>query len=100
MSLRLIYLHMIEEYAPHIGHADFLRGARAHPPHLPLHGPGVRLAVLQTSRAEPSYRRLQHSLLRTNDNVRADLPLESSSSVLGASAEDRVELRAGANDPA
>jgi hypothetical protein len=25
MSLRLIYLHMIEEYARHIGHADFLR---------------------------------------------------------------------------
>ena len=24
-SLRLIYLHMIEEYARHIGHADFLR---------------------------------------------------------------------------
>jgi hypothetical protein len=23
MSLRLIYLHMIEEYARHIGHADF-----------------------------------------------------------------------------
>ena len=22
---RLIYLHMIEEYARHIGHADFLR---------------------------------------------------------------------------
>ena len=25
MSLRPIYLHMIEEYARHIGHADFLR---------------------------------------------------------------------------
>ena len=25
MSLRLIYLHMIEEYARHIGHADLLR---------------------------------------------------------------------------
>jgi Protein of unknown function (DUF664) len=25
MSMRLIYLHMIEEYARHIGHADFLR---------------------------------------------------------------------------
>ena len=25
MSLRLIYLHMIEEYARHIGYADFLR---------------------------------------------------------------------------
>jgi hypothetical protein len=25
MSLRLIYLHMIKEYARHIGHADFLR---------------------------------------------------------------------------
>ncbi|HJZ28883.1 MAG TPA: DUF664 domain-containing protein, partial [Streptosporangiaceae bacterium] len=25
MSLRLIYLHMIEEYARHLGHADFLR---------------------------------------------------------------------------
>jgi hypothetical protein len=25
MSLRLIYLDMIEEYARHIGHADFLR---------------------------------------------------------------------------
>ena len=25
MSLRLIYLYMIEEYARHIGHADFLR---------------------------------------------------------------------------
>jgi hypothetical protein len=25
MSLRLIYLHMIEEYVRHIGHADFLR---------------------------------------------------------------------------
>jgi hypothetical protein len=25
MSLRLIYLHMIEEYARRIGHADFLR---------------------------------------------------------------------------
>jgi Protein of unknown function (DUF664) len=25
MSLRLIYPHMIEEYARHIGHADFLR---------------------------------------------------------------------------
>jgi hypothetical protein len=25
MSLRLIYLHMIEECARHIGHADFLR---------------------------------------------------------------------------
>jgi Protein of unknown function (DUF664) len=25
MSLRLIYLHVIEEYARHIGHADFLR---------------------------------------------------------------------------
>jgi Protein of unknown function (DUF664) len=25
MSLRLIYRHMIEEYARHIGHADFLR---------------------------------------------------------------------------
>jgi hypothetical protein len=25
MSLRLIYLHMIEEYARHIGHAGFLR---------------------------------------------------------------------------
>jgi hypothetical protein len=25
MSLRLIYLHMIEEYARHIGHSDFLR---------------------------------------------------------------------------
>ena len=25
MSLRLIYLHMIEEYARHIGHADMLR---------------------------------------------------------------------------
>jgi hypothetical protein len=25
MSLRLIDLHMIEEYARHIGHADFLR---------------------------------------------------------------------------
>ena len=25
MSLRLIYLHMIEAYARHIGHADFLR---------------------------------------------------------------------------
>ena len=24
-SQRLIYLHMIEEYARHIGHADFLR---------------------------------------------------------------------------
>jgi hypothetical protein len=24
MSLRLIYLHMIEEYARHIGHADFI----------------------------------------------------------------------------
>jgi Protein of unknown function (DUF664) len=26
MSLRLIYLHMIEEYARHIGYAGFLRG--------------------------------------------------------------------------
>ena len=25
MSLRLIYLHMIEEYARHLGHADLLR---------------------------------------------------------------------------
>jgi hypothetical protein len=25
MSLRLIYLHMIEEYARHVGHADLLR---------------------------------------------------------------------------
>jgi hypothetical protein len=25
MSLRLIYLHMIEEYARRVGHADFLR---------------------------------------------------------------------------
>ena len=25
MSLRLIYLHMIEEYARHNGHADLLR---------------------------------------------------------------------------
>jgi len=25
MSLRMIYLHMIEEYARHIGHADLLR---------------------------------------------------------------------------
>ncbi len=25
MSLRLIYLHKIEEYASHLGHADFLR---------------------------------------------------------------------------
>jgi hypothetical protein len=25
MSLRLIYLHMIEEYALHLGYADFLR---------------------------------------------------------------------------
>ena len=25
MSLRLVYLHMIEEYARHLGHADFLR---------------------------------------------------------------------------
>jgi Protein of unknown function (DUF664) len=25
MSMRLIYLHMIEEYTRHIGHADFLR---------------------------------------------------------------------------
>ncbi len=25
MSLRLIYLHMIEEYARHIGHPGFLR---------------------------------------------------------------------------
>jgi len=25
MSLRLIYLYMIEEYARHIGHADLLR---------------------------------------------------------------------------
>ena len=25
MSLRLIYLHMIEEYALHLGHAGFLR---------------------------------------------------------------------------
>ncbi len=25
MSLRLIYLHMIEEYARHFGHAGFLR---------------------------------------------------------------------------
>jgi hypothetical protein len=25
MSMRLIYLHMIEEYARHIGHVDFLR---------------------------------------------------------------------------
>jgi len=25
MSVRLIYLHMIEEYARHIGQADFLR---------------------------------------------------------------------------
>lgn len=27
MSLRLIYLHVIEEYARHIGHADLLREA-------------------------------------------------------------------------
>ena len=25
MSLRLVYLHMIEEYARHLGHADLLR---------------------------------------------------------------------------
>ena len=25
MSLRMIYLHMIEEYARHVGHADLLR---------------------------------------------------------------------------
>jgi hypothetical protein len=25
MSLRMIYLHMIEEYARHLGHADLLR---------------------------------------------------------------------------
>ena len=25
MSLRLVYLHMIEEYARHTGHAGFLR---------------------------------------------------------------------------
>ena len=25
MSLRLIYIHMIEEYARHLGHADLLR---------------------------------------------------------------------------
>ena len=25
MSLRLIYLHMIEEYGRHLGHADLLR---------------------------------------------------------------------------
>ncbi|MBV9452098.1 MAG: DinB family protein [Streptosporangiaceae bacterium] len=42
MSLRLIYLHMIEEYARHIGHADLLReqidGAIGE---LPLRGDGV-----------------------------------------------------------
>ena len=27
ISLRLIYLHMIEEYARHLGHADLLRGS-------------------------------------------------------------------------
>ena len=25
MSLRMIYLHLIEEYARHLGHADLLR---------------------------------------------------------------------------
>ncbi len=45
MSLRLIYLHMIEEYARHIGHADLLReridGATGE---LPRRGPDIQVS--------------------------------------------------------
>jgi len=46
MSLRLIYLHMIEEYARHLGHADLLReridGATGELPAGPLRRAGRR----------------------------------------------------------
>ena len=55
MSLRLIYIHMIEEYARHLGHADLLReridGATGQlPRRWAGHGPGSAARPVYTAR--------------------------------------------------